>query len=164
MTYHNKAKACFHSNKAGLGAGRQRCCLMVNQTMTLTGSSARPITGILFLLRKRQSLIKWCTHCYKPTARRDWKCWRRTLWWDIVNKNSINFGQLFYIACLCISPDFSRGALSWGDQGPPHGPAERAVCGGLPRCVRVQGVLRLQCVWNCALCHTTVDEPGLRGC
>lgn len=61
------------------------------------------------------------------------------------------------------NPDFSRGAASRGDKGLPYSPAEWTVCGGLSRSVRVQGVLWLQCIWDCPLCHPALDEPWLRG-
>lgn len=50
------------------------------------------------------------------------------------------------------------------DQGLPYGPAERTVCGLLPRCLCLEGLLRLQCVRDGALRHTTLDEPGIPGC
>lgn len=61
-------------------------------------------------------------------------------------------------------PDLSRGAVPRRDQGLPYGPAERTVCGLLPRCLCLEGLLRLQCVRDGALRHTTLDEPGIPGC
>lgn len=60
--------------------------------------------------------------------------------------------------------DLSRGAMPGRHQGLPHGPAEWPVCGLLPRCLCLQSVLWLQRVGDGPLRHTTLDEPGLRGC
>lgn len=48
-------------------------------------------------------------------------------------------------------------------QGVPDCPAERTVCGLLPRCLCVESLLWLQCVRDGALCHAALDEPGLSG-
>ena len=61
-----------------------------------------------------------------------------------------------------VSADLPGGAVQRGDQGAQDGAAERPVCRLLPGILRVQSLLRLQRLRDCALRHHPVDEHGLR--